>query len=118
MTKPAWPLHPSIACDRDERRWSQRYVVRVPIILRAEDGEACPATILDMSDEGLMIALDPAHPVTTFTTYSIAVEGFFQCQCFAVWRDQNMAGLIFSLPIHRAVVEALARRFPARLEDL
>lgn len=92
--------------------------MRVPITLRSEDGEAIPATIVNLTDEGLMVAFDPAHPVRTYKIYAIAIESYLQCQCFAVWRNRDRAGLQLTVPIHPVVVEALARSFPTLAQDI
>lgn len=108
---------PSSAHARAERRWAPRRPMRVPITLKDENGNPIPATIVNLTDEGLMITYDPVHPIRTYTIYAFAIEGYLQCQCFAVWRNRYAAGLQLTVPIHPVVVEALARGFPTLAPD-
>ncbi len=98
---------------RTERRWGLRTSLRIPAQLHSNLGEAISATVLNMSDEGLLVETSPGCLIATDTLYTLRIESYLNSQCLPIWRSGQLAGLAFSLPIHPAVVAALARRFPA-----
>lgn len=95
-----------------DRRWSARLVMNVPVVLKDANGRNVPASIVNMAEDGLMIAFDPRHEITTYSIFSIEIEAHCNLQCYAVWIDHGRAGMQLTLPVHPAVLNGLVRRYP------
>ena len=85
----------------------------IPIRFGEQGHPMIEATIVNMSDEGLMVAFAPTERVPLFRLFSIEVESHFSGMCYAVWQTYNRAGMVLCTPIHPSVVWKLARSFPA-----
>ena len=101
-----------------DRRWSKRQLMHVPVTLVSEAGNTVHATVLNMADSGLKIALAPNERIELYSSYTIEVPSYFCVQCFAIWQEDNHAGLLLSLPVHPAVISGLARMFPSSRENV
>lgn len=95
-----------------ERRWSKRQSVYVPIALVSAEGGTVSAKILNMADSGLMIELAHDDNIHLYSVYTIDVPSYFHSECFAIWQEDNRAGMLLSLPVHPAVISGLGRKFP------
>jgi hypothetical protein len=95
-----------------DRRWNARRVMNVPVVLKDPNGRHVPASIVNMAEDGLMIEFDSSHEITTYSIFLIEIEGHCNLQCYAVWTDRSGAGMQLTLPVHPAVLDGLARKYP------
>lgn len=93
-----------------ERRRHARSALEVPAVVRIGNASRYSAVLLDISENGCLLAFDGPIPRDDKWTVKIAdLEGL---KCSVQWRAEGVVGAKFEGKLHPAVVDHFVARNP------